>query len=261
MTLVAAIILGLVQGLTEFIPVSSSGHMIIADRVFNLNSDFKFDVLLNIGTLLALMFFYRKTIMQLLRSIFVDRAYNLAGLLVIATIPAIVIGYSFGDQIENSLQSPWVVVVMLALVGLLMIMPLRRVVPRSLQKLGWARSLAIGFAQALALVPGTSRSGITILAGQSAGMHSRDAATFSFMLAIPTIAGATAKVALSSDGRAFVADNIGLIVVGNIVSFVAGSLAISFLINTLTKRGLAPFGWYRLGLSALLIVLLFANIV
>ncbi len=261
MNIVAAIILGLVQGLTEFIPVSSSGHIVLVQNILNLPSNFKFDVLLNFGTLLALVLYYRSTITEIVFDVVRRRDVKLALRLAVATIPAVTVGLLLGDFIENSLQSVWVVITMLIVVGTFMVLFKHRSKGKELNKLTVFDAFKIGLVQAVALIPGTSRSGSTILMGQAVGLGSNDAARFSFMLAIPTIFGATMKVALSGDGRQFIAENIGLILLGNVMSFLAGAFAVRFLIRILGERGLKPFGFYRLGLSALLIVLLFAKII
>ncbi len=261
MNVVAAIILGLVQGLTEFIPVSSSGHIVLVQNILNLPSNFKFDVLLNFGTLLALVLYYRSTITEIIFDVVRRRDVKLALRLVVATLPAVTVGLLFGDFIEKSLQSVWVVITMLIIVGAFMVLFKHRSKGKELSKLTTFDAIKIGLVQAVALIPGTSRSGSTILMGQAVGLGSSEAARFSFMLAIPTIFGATMKVALSGDGRHFIAENLGLILLGNAMSFLAGAFAVRFLIRILGERGLKPFGFYRLGLSALLIVLLFAKII
>ena len=260
-----AIILGLVQGLTEFIPVSSSGHLVITSHLLNVDSAFTFDVLLNFGTLTALLIYYRKKIADILKRSLLVKEWSLLAKLLAATIPAVFIGLAFGDNIKQLNESVWVVIVMLVLVGILMIRygharpdatdePIEKTV-------GWRTTFKIGVAQAIALIPGTSRSGITILTGLQSKLSAQKAAEFSFLLAIPTILGASLKVLVTDGGFAFVKDNIGVVVVGNLVSFTAGILAISFLIKLLGKRGLKDFGWYRIGLAGVLTVLLLTGVV
>lgn len=259
LSLLESIILGLIQGATEFLPISSTGHLVLTDKILGFNSSFEFDVLLNIGTILALLIFYRKTLLELI----VNCRSNIRvfSLIIEATVPAVVIGYIWSDLIENKLQSAWVVVFMLIAIGLLMIWLPGRSKGKPVEELSLNESRKIGIAQALALIPGTSRSGITILAGQSQGLNSVESARFSFLMAIPIISGATLKVALSEDGRNFISTNTTQLFFGNLASFLAGLLAVNFLIDILGKKGLKPFGWYRICLGIVLAVLLFAKII
>lgn len=265
MDYIDAIILGLVQGLTEFIPVSSSGHLVIFNYLLGTPDSFAFDVLLNVGTLSALVIYYRNRIKDLIVRTFVGKEWLLLSKLLAATIPAFAIGLLFGEDIKALNNMVWVVVVMLVVVGVLMIIygkantdaddrPLEAAIT-------WPVTWRVGLAQAIALVPGTSRSGITILAGLRSNLSAARAAEFSFMLAIPTISGATIKVMLLDGGWSYVTSNFGVVLVGNIVSFISGLFAIGFLLRLLSIRGLKDFGWYRIGLAVVLSVLLLAGII
>ena len=260
MTYLDAIILGLVQGLTEFIPVSSSGHLVIFNYLLGTEGSFAFDVLLNVGTLLALVVFYRHRLWELMRNSILGKEWSLLAKLVIATIPAFAIGLLFGNQIVLLNDMVWVVVFMLIIVGILFIIygsANESADDRPLEKsVNWPITWRVGLAQAIALIPGTSRSGITILAGLRSNLSAKRAAEFSFMLAIPTIAGATTKVLLLDGGWNYILNNPGVVFVGNIVSFLAGIFAISFLLKLLSSRGLKDFGWYRIGLATILSILL-----
>lgn len=260
-----AIILGLVQGLTEFIPVSSSGHLVIFNHLLGTPEAFAFDVLLNVGTLSALVVYYRVRIVELITRTFRGREWPLLAKLLAATIPAFAFGLIFGDQIKSLNNMIWVVIVMLVLVGVLMIRYGKAADEsddRPLESaISWPIALRVGFAQAIALIPGTSRSGITILTGLRSHLSAARAAEFSFMLAIPTIAGATVKVMLLDGGYQYVLDNVGVVLVGNIVSFASGLFAIGFLLKLLSTRGLRDFGWYRLGLASVLTILLVTGII
>lgn len=265
MSIINAIILGLVQGLTEFIPVSSSGHLVIISHFLDIENAFTFDVLLNFGSLLALIIFYRKRLLEIVTHIFRDKEWSLALKVIVATIPAVIIGVFFKNYIEILNNMIWVVVVMLIIVGVLMIIfgdanekADEREVERSVD---WKLALKIGFAQMIALIPGTSRSGITILTGIRGNLSAARAAEFSFLLAIPIIAGASLKTLVSSEGREFISSNMGPFLVGNFVSFISGILAINFLIKLISKRGLKDFGWYRVALGLLLICLLLTNVI
>lgn len=260
-----AIILGLVQGLTEFIPVSSSGHLVIMSHLLNLESAFTFDVLLNFGTLMALLIYYRKKIFDIIKRSLIGKEWALIFKLLAATIPAVTFGLLFGSTIMKLNESVWVVIIALIVVGVLMIKfgqarPDATNEPLE-QSVDWRTTLKIGVAQAIALIPGTSRSGITILTGLQSKLSAARAAEFSFLLAIPTIFGASLKVLITDGGFDFVKQNLGVVLVGNIVSFTAGILAISFLIKLLGSRGLKDFGWYRIGLASILTFLLITGVI
>jgi len=265
MSLIDAIVLGLVQGITEFVPISSSGHLVITSHLLGVASAFTFDVLLNFGTLLALMIFYKNRIWSIIKRTLRGKEWSLLTKIIIATIPAVVFGMLFKDQIQKLNEMIWVVIVMLIVIGIPMILvgkANKYADNREIEKsVGWKSTLKIGVAQALALIPGTSRSGITILTGLRSNLSAAKAAEFSFLLAIPIITGATLKTLLSDGGVAFVKDNFAALAIGNIVSFVAGILAVSFLIKFLSKRGLKDFGWYRIGLAAILIIFSLAGII
>ena len=158
--------MGLVQGLTEFIPVSSSGHLVIASQLLGVSDAFTFDTLLNFGTLLALVIFYRKRIWDLVKRFFSGKDWKLVGQLIAATIPAVIIGFTFSDQIEKLNNMIWVVIVMLVSVGIVMVIAGKaksEADDRELEKsVSWKTAVKIGLFQAVALIPGTSRSGITI---------------------------------------------------------------------------------------------------
>jgi undecaprenyl-diphosphatase len=259
MSILNAIIMGLVQGITEFLPISSSGHLVIFSKILDLGNVFIFDVLLNFGSLLALIIYYRKRILSIIVRIFSGKEWLLVAKVVAATIPAVLIGLVFNDQIEKLNSLIWVVITTLMLVGILMIVAgnaKKGADDREIEKsVGWRLAVKTGLAQALALIPGVSRSGITILTGLRNNLSAARAAEFSFLLAIPIIAGASFKMLVSTEGIDFIKNNMAAFVVGNIVSFVSGILAIGFLINLISKRGLKDFGWYRVGLASLLIVL------
>lgn len=259
MSILNAIIMGLVQGITEFLPISSSGHLVIFSKILDLGNVFTFDVLLNFGSLLALIIYYRKRIWSIIIRVFSGKEWPLLVKVIIATIPAVFIGLIFNDAIESLNGMIWVVIATLMIVGILMIVAgsaKKGADDREIEKsIGWRLSVKTGIAQALALIPGVSRSGITILTGLRNNLSAARAAEFSFLLAIPVIAGASFKMLVSAEGIEFIKGNMAAFAIGNIVSFVSGILAISFLINLISKRGLKDFGWYRVGLASLLIVL------
>lgn len=265
MSYLDAIILGLVQGLTEFLPISSSGHLVIASHLLGTPDAFIFDVLLNFGTLTALIIFYRVRIAELITRAFSGNDWLLVAKLAVATIPAVFIGLVFGDQIKHLNEMIWIVVIMLFALGVPMILygkarPDASDAPLE-KSLSWRTTIKVGLAQAIALIPGSSRSGITILTSLQSKLSAARAAEFSFLLAIPVILGASIKVLLLDGGVEYVANNLGVVLVGNLVSFTSGILAISFLIKLLGTRGLKDFGWYRVGLAAVLTILLLTGII
>lgn len=265
MNYIDAIVLGLVQGLTEFIPVSSSGHLVIFNHLLGLEGEFIFDVLLNFGTLTALIIYYRKRIGELIKRTVLGKEWVLLAKLLAATIPAFAVGMVLASQIKALNDFIWVVIVMLVVVAIPMILYGKERVgadDREMEKsITWPIAVKVGVMQAFALIPGTSRSGITILTGLQSKLSAERAAEFSFMLAIPTIAGASFKVLLMDGGLTYITQNVGVVLVGNIVSFLSGIFAVGFLLRLLSTRGLKDFGWYRIGLAVLLTILLVTGII
>lgn len=261
MSIIESILLGLIQGLTEFIPISSSGHLVIAQHIFNGASDHLFLEWINIGTVLALMIFFRKRILEILRSITVGRDYRLAINLLIATVPAGAIGFFLADFIENTafFGSVWTVVATLSILGVIMVVleKLPKLQPvKDATVMPKKRALTIGLAQVAALIPGTSRSGSTIIAGRLMGLNSSQAAEFSFLVSIPIMLGVLLKLVISADDRLYFAANMPELIIGNLAALVSGLVAVGFLMNYLRKHSLAFFGWYRIILAAIIAVVL-----
>lgn len=262
MTILDSIVLGGVQGITEFIPVSSSGHLILAERFLGLDNNFTFGVLLNVGTLFALLYFFRKRIFKALRTIFIDRDYRFGLVLALSVAPTIAAGYLFSSFFDDLSTNLWLIVVTLGVVGMLMIAfgKVGRIAVKQESDVDIKNGLLIGFAQVLALFPGVSRSGITMLAGTSRGFSVEAAANFSFLMAAPTILGAIVHTLLFKGGLAFIGDHSTVFLYGNLASLVFGLLAVGTMLRLLKRYGLAVFGWYRLGLAALIGVLLLTNV-
>lgn len=257
MSIFEAIILGLVQGLTEFIPVSSSGHLLIVHEIFgSAENSLSFDVALHVGTLLALIIYFRKDIYNLIVNIFNKNSDGrLARLLIIATLPAVFFGLIFGGYIDDHFRTPLIVAIALALAGVVML------VADKLSKnnkdsaeVSTKQGLIVGFAQVLALIPGVSRSGATITAGLFTGLGRVQAARFSFLLAIPIIAGSALGILLKSNGD-FSTAGVPL-AVGMITAFVSGMFAIKFLLGIIGKVGLKPFAYYRFAVAILVVIFL-----
>lgn len=261
MTIIESVILGAVQGLTEFIPVSSSGHLVLAERLMSGASDHMFLEWINIGTVLALLIFFRHRIKAMLEDIFKRKRYQLAVNILIACIPAGLAGLLLADFIEQSsfFGSALTVIVALAIVGVVMIvlekLPRLSTVEHA-EKLSWQRSLAIGCAQVLSLIPGTSRSGSTIIASRLAGLNRETAAEFSFLVSIPIMLGVILKLLIKSSDRAYLMANLPTLLVGNAVAFLTGLFAVGFMMRFLKKNSLAVFGWYRVGLALVVATIL-----
>lgn len=261
MNIVEAIVLGLVQGLTEFIPVSSSGHLVIAQQFFSGTPDHLFIEFINIGTLLALLIYFRKRIILICKDVFVNKNFVLARNIIITAVPAGLIGFFMASLIESSpfFSNTVVVMISLAVVGLIMIV-LEKLPKASVVKDGASlspkRALFIGIAQVAALIPGVSRSGSTIIAGRVAGLTPAMAAEYSFLVSLPIMCGVVAKLLLKEGDRAYLIDHLPMLLLSNAVAFVSGLLAVGFLMRYLSRHGLAIFGWYRVGLAAVIAVVL-----
>ncbi len=266
---VQAIVMGLVQGLTEFLPVSSSGHLIIVPALLGWDSPFidslAFSVMLHLATLLALLLFFRTDWLRLIpawfaslrdRSIGGDPDRKLAWLLFLSTIPAVIAGLLLNDLIEGAFRSVGLVAVTLV-IGAAILWLAERVGSRTrrMSELGVSGAIGIGAAQALALVPGISRSGISISAGLFAGLDRESAARFSFLMATPITAGAgifeLRKVII---GEAGVDVAIAPLLAGMASALVAGLLAISFLLRFLRTNPTTVFIVYRVLLAAVVVV-------
>lgn len=254
-----AIILGLIQGLTEFIPISSSGHLVIAQNFLSGAGDHLFLEFINIGTMLALFVFFRTKIWSIILDVFKNKNFRLARNILITAVPAGAVGFFLSDIISTSpfFVSAYVVVFTLAIVGVVMVVleKLPKLSPMADgEKLPWWRALIIGGAQVLALIPGTSRSGSTIIAGRLMGLSPAQAAEYSFLASLPIMVGVTIKVLVGD--TSYLIDHAGMLFVSNLAAFVSGLIAVGFLMKFLSKHSLAIFGWYRIGLAAVLAVIL-----
>lgn len=266
MNIIQAIILGIVQGLTEFIPVSSSGHLILFHQWLNINhsaqAGFLFDMALNIGTLSALIIYFRKEILSLIKAIFNKQAkeFKLAWLLVLATIPAAIAGFLLKSTAETVFRSSALVACTLIIAGTIMLIAewyAKRTKNKTmLDDVTTKQSLAIGFSQALAVIPGISRSGATITTGLFFGMDRVAATRFSFLLGIPIMFGAIMDTLLTKSAIGSISDQKTIFIVGIVSAFVSGLFAIGFLLKYLARHSLSVFAYYRivLGVTILLII-------
>ena len=265
MTYFQALILGLVQGFTEFLPISSSGHLVLMHRALGVTeSGLTFDVALHFGTLLALViFFWRELVVLAIALVRKTGQTRLAWLIVAATIPAAVIGFLLESAAESSFRSPLLVSVNLAGFGFVMLAAEKyagRIKHRTkLEDTSKAQAITMGFAQAAAVVPGISRSGSTITAGLFTGMDRVAATRFSFLLGVPIIAGAVAKVMLKQTAFTEIKGELGIFMIGVLTAFVTGLIAIKFLLSYLSKHSLAVFAYYRIILAVLVLLIIGLN--
>lgn len=261
MSVLEAIVLGIIQGLTEFIPISSSGHLVIAQYFLSGASSHLFLEWINLGTVLALMIYFRTRIISIITQVVSGKDYRLARNIAIAMLPAGVIGFTFASTIESNpfFSSPWTVLVMLIVVGILLIIleKLPKLSPAGdSSELTPKRAIIIGLAQVVALIPGTSRSGSTIIAGRMMGLSAAKAAEFSFLVSIPIMLGVITKLLVKTDDRAYFIANMDALIWGNVAALISGLLAVGFLMRFLEKHPLAIFGWYRIGLAVVLLAVL-----
>jgi undecaprenyl-diphosphatase len=254
MSWLEAIILAIVEGLTEFLPVSSTGHMILAEGIMGIKSNAfvqAFIINIQFGAILSVVVLYWKRFFQTLKFYYK---------LFIAFIPAAVFGFLLNDYIESLLESVYTVAVMLVLGGVVLLFVDRWFKdPEEEVDVTYPRALKIGFFQVLAMVPGVSRSAATIIGGMTQKLSKKAAAEFSFFLAVPTMFAASGYK-LMSNYHVFNADNIGILLLGNIVAFVVAMVAIKSFIGFLTRHGFAMFGWYRIVVGLLIIGLYFLGV-
>ncbi len=249
--MIEAIILGIVQGLTEFLPVSSTAHLILIPEFLGWHGDIStltYDIALHGGTLLALLVYFRKQWVSLLTA---ERPLLLN--IVIATIPAGAAGILFKDAVSTTLRSSYVIAASLIAVGVVMLLAERNRPRRGFASIGTKDALAIGLAQAVALIPGVSRSGITISAGLFGGIEREASARFSFLLSMPVIAGATLLegVHLLKNQADY---DLSLFAVGFAASAVTGFITIKFLLWFFRRFSLRTFVYYRFALAGIIII-------
>ena len=269
MDIFQSIIIAIVEGLTEFLPVSSTGHMIIAEEALGVeHNDFvnAFTVIIQFGAILSVVWLYWKRFFHLnevpagatgLKAFL--RRYDFYWKLLVAFIPAAVIGFLLGDFIDSLLENVTVVAVMLVIGGVLMLFVDKWFNRPDTAPLTEKRALTIGFYQCIAMIPGVSRSMATIVGGMQQGLSRKDAAEFSFFLAVPTMFAATAykllKLVIEPESLKLLSDNIGVLLIGNVVAFIVALLAIKFFISYVTKYGFKAFGYYRILVGAAIIIM------
>lgn len=275
LTMFETIVIAIVEGLTEFLPVSSTGHMIIAQNVLGVEStEFvkAFTFIIQFGAILSVVILYWKRFFRLNRTpapegaSFVRRLlhkYDFYWKLLVAFIPAAVLGLLCSDAIDAMLESVTVVAVMLIVGGVFMLFCDRIFNKGSEQtELTEKRAFLIGLFQCISMIPGVSRSMATIVGGMAQRLTRKDAAEFSFFLAVPTMFAATvyklAKLFMEG-GTEILRENLAALIVGNVVAFIVALLAIKFFIAFVTKYGFKAFGWYRIIVGAVILILLLSG--
>ncbi len=283
------IIIAIVEGLTEFLPVSSTGHMIITEKLLGVESTAfvkAFTVIIQFGAILSVLVLYWKRFFKLNPcQIFAEEGtegksfgakfqiylkrflykYDFYWKLFIAFLPAAFIGGLLGDKIDELLENVWVVATTLLIGGFVMLFVDKWFSKTDEnQEITIKKAFTIGFFQCIAMIPGVSRSMATIVGGMSQRLTRKNAAEFSFFLAVPTMAAATGykllKILLEPNGSEILQANIITLIVGNVIAFIVALLAIKFFIGFVTKYGFKLFGWYRIILGITLLILLFAGV-
>ena len=261
LALLKALFLGLIEGLTEFLPISSTGHLILFGHLIDFKSDSGrvFEVVIQFGAILAVCWLYRQKIIALIRGFFSGEAHarRFAINVFVAFLPAVVIGVLAVDFIKQVLFSPLVVAFALIIGGLIIFaVEAREYKPKTIEatNISFKQSILVGFAQCVAMVPGTSRSGATIIGGMLLGLSRKAATEFSFFLAMPTMLGA-ATYDLFRNANVLTSDNLVNISVGFMAAFVAALLVIKALVKFVEKHSLRVFAWYRIVLGILILII------
>ena len=268
--LLTAAILGLVEGLTEFLPVSSTGHLIVAASLLDYTGDKAklFEIVIQAGAILAVCWEYRRKLIGVAAGLFSDRAAQRFAINVgVAFLPAAILGLAFSRLIKAHLFAP-VPVASAFVVGAFVILWAERRQRRdpgtvrieSVDQMRWSDALKIGLAQALALIPGTSRSGATIIGGMLFGLSRPAATEFSFFLAIPTLLAATGYE-LVRNRALLVADDLAMIALGFVVAFISALLVVRWLLRYVAHHDFVPFAWYRIAFGLVILGTAYAGLV
>ncbi len=249
MNTLQAIVIAIIEGITEFLPVSSTGHMIIASSFYGIaQEDFTklFTIVIQLGAILSVLVLYFKRFFQ---------SFEFYFKLLVAFIPAVVFGLLFSKKIDALLENPVTVAISLFLGGIILLKVDDWFNNSDNTEITYNKALKIGLFQCMAMIPGVSRSGASIVGGMSQKLSRTAAAEFSFFLAVPTMLGATVKKSYDfyKDGYILTQDQINLLVIGNIVAFIVALLAIKSFINFLSNKGFKVFGYYRIATGLILI--------
>jgi len=255
MTLFQAIILAIIEGLTEFLPVSSTGHMIIGSSLMGIQSDEfvkLFTVAIQLGAILSVIALYFKHFFQ---------TFGFYFKLLVAFLPAVFFGLLLSDKIDQLMESALGVAIALLLGGIILLFVDKWFKDGEIDNpddISYGTAFKIGLFQCLSMIPGTSRSAATIVGGMSQRLSRKAAAEFSFFLAVPTMFGATAKKLYDfyKDGFVISSDQINLLIIGNVMAFIVAMLAIRYFITFLQTKGFRIFGWYRIIVGGIILLLL-----
>ena len=269
MDILYIIISGIIQSLTEFLPISSSGHLVIWHNLFNSPvTALHLDIVLHLGSVIALIVYFWKDIVRTLKAWFISfsgkvTAYSRLGwLIILSTIPAALVGFFMEDIITNIFRSIYWVIAMLIIVSIVFLLVERKVRGEGdVFKVGVKEAIYIGLAQCLALIPGTSRSGITIITGMLCKLKRAEAARYSFLLAIPIILGASIRGLMMMASQGTTSTNIIMLGIGLFISFVFSFFVIKFLLKFLNSHSLKVFAYYRLALAFILIICLAIGVI
>jgi undecaprenyl-diphosphatase len=262
--LFSALLMGVVEGLTEFLPISSTGHLILLGDLIGFRGPpgKAFEISIQLGAILAVVWIYRRMLWSLARGMRrPGRARDYVSNILLAFLPALVIGATLHETITGMLFDPFVVSVALIAGGVVIILiEWLRPTPtiESVPEIGPLAAVLIGFGQVLAMVPGTSRSGATIITALLIGVDRRTAAEFSFILAIPTMLAATAY-SLFKARADLTSEAFDLIAVGFLTAFVVALVTVRTVLAVISRTGFAPFGWYRIVLGSLMLAVLYAR--
>ncbi len=265
--LLKAAILGIVEGLTEFLPISSTGHLIVAGSLLNFNDDRGklFEIVIQSAAIMAVMWEYRAKITEVIAGLQRGEAKAKRFLtnIAIAFLPLAIIGLIFGKHIKAALFNP-ITVAVTSIIGALFILWAEKrkhtITVESVDDLSWRDALKVGFAQALALIPGTSRSGATIIGGLFFGLSRKAATEFTFFLAMPTLIAATVYE-IYKERALLSADDIGMWAVGFVASFISAFLCVRWLLRFISSHDFTVFAWYRIGFGLLVLGTYYSGLV
>ncbi|WP_124320802.1 undecaprenyl-diphosphate phosphatase [Pseudomonas chlororaphis] len=257
-TAVQALILGIVEGLTEFLPISSTGHQIIVADLLNFGGEraMAFNIIIQLGAILAVVWEFRRKILDVVTGLPTQRnAQRFTINLLIAFLPAVVLGVIFADLIHEYLFNPITVATALVVGGVVMLWAERRqheIHANTVDEISWKDALKVGFAQCLAMIPGTSRSGSTIIGGLLFGLSRKTATEFSFFLAMPTMVGAAVYSGYKYRNL-FQPDDLPVFAVGFITSFIFAMIAVRGLLKFIANHSYAAFAWYRIAFGLVIL--------
>ncbi|WP_353137312.1 undecaprenyl-diphosphate phosphatase [Pseudopedobacter sp.] len=258
MNIIEAIILAIIEGLTEFLPVSSTGHMIIASSLMGIQSDEfvkLFTVAIQLGTILSVVVLYFKRFFQ---------SFDFYFKLFVAFVPAVIFGLLFSDKIDALLESPLAVAISLVVGGVILLYADKWFNQGNIDKtndISYPTAFKIGLYQCIAMIPGVSRSGASIIGGMAQKLTRKAAAEFSFFLAVPTMFGATVKKLYDffKQGSVLTSEEINILLIGNVVGFIVAIIAIKSFIGFVSKHGFKAFGIYRIIVGGIILALLLSG--